>query len=280
MRCTDRTAPIALPRYSVHLSPKSGNGKTGPIPVTTTPRAVCPVECVHRGGSCYFENGGSAIFWTHVDAASAQPNLTHSHVDTRGRSYSTSLLDWWAFVDLIRAGGIKPGLARFAQGGDLPGDGRRIDRDAVLAFADASHAAGVRWIVYTHYVFGSPRAADLLHNVSVIRAMGAAGVTVNVSCDTLAQVDTVRALGLHAAVTVASTWNARTARTPAGNALAQCPATYRDTGPGSSCATCGGCAVDAPNRATWAFPAHGSRKGAVDSRLDLFAREGVTPVVS
>lgn len=266
--------------FAVHLSPKSNNVKTGPIKVTTTPRRVCPIECVHRGSSCYFENGGSAIFWTHVDEADKSPTLTHESTNKLGHVSRTKLIEWGAFCDLIESDAFKPDeLARFAQGGDLPGDGRRLDRDAIMRFARASKRKGVRWIIYTHYVWGSPRAADLLHNVAVIRAAMQEGLTINVSCDTFDQVDTVRSLGLLAAVTAASDYSERTARTPRGNLLSMCPATYRDSGPGSSCNTCGGCAVGAESRTTWVFPAHGARKGAVDKRLALFAAQGVAPQV-
>lgn len=250
----------------VHLALKSSNIKTGKIPVTTTPRSTCPAECVHKGSSCYFENGGSAIFWSHLDDAARNGGI-HAHTDSRGREYRTVAHSWGAFVAMIDSGAIRPGLARFAQGGDLPGDGRRIDRGALVSFAEASKRAGIRWIVYTHYIFGSPRLSDLLHNVSALRAAQEAGLNVNVSCDSVAQVDVATALGFRTALTESSDWQGPASRTPEGQLLAQCPATYRDEGPGSSCESCGGCALSNANRCTYVFPAHGSRKAMVDDRI-------------
>lgn len=262
-------------RHSVHLSLKSGNKKTGKIPVTTTPRSTCPIQCSHRGTSCYFENVGSAIFWTHLDRAAADPSLTYSHSDSRGRSYSTNAIAWDGFVAMVDRGELPRGLARFGQGGDLPGDGTRIDRKAVIALAKASKRAGVRWIAYTHYVWASPSKRDFDYNVTTLRLARKAGMSINVSCDTMDQVDQTRALGLPSVVTAPSTFLDRTSKTAGGSPLSQCPATYRDSGVGSSCESCGGCAIDSDSRRTYVFPAHGSGKKAIDSRLALFKAQGV-----
>lgn len=261
--------------HSVHLSVASKNKKTGRIPVTTTPRSTCPTGCVHRGTSCYFENGGSAIFWTHVDRTAASPSLEFSHSDKNGREYSTKLHSWEDFVALVDSGALPRGLARFGQGGDLPGNGIRIDRKAVLALARASARAGVRWIAYTHYVWSSPSRVDFRYNVETLRLARVAGMPINVSCDTMEQVDRTRRLGLLAVVTAPSSYSTRTGRTAGESPLSQCPATYRDSGIGSSCESCGGCAVDSHGRRTYVFPAHGSGKKAIDGRLSLFRAQGV-----
>ena len=48
--------------YRVHLSPVSANAKTGPIPVSTTERATCPVDCAVRE-ACYAASGPLALHW-------------------------------------------------------------------------------------------------------------------------------------------------------------------------------------------------------------------------
>ena len=51
--------------YTVHLSPKSSNVKTGPIPVSTTTKATCPATCGMRE-SCYAASGPLALHWRAV----------------------------------------------------------------------------------------------------------------------------------------------------------------------------------------------------------------------
>ena len=51
--------------YRVHLSPKSANAKTGPIPVSTTERATCPADCAMRA-ECYAAAGPLALHWSAV----------------------------------------------------------------------------------------------------------------------------------------------------------------------------------------------------------------------
>jgi hypothetical protein len=95
-------------------------------------------------------------------------------------------------------------------------------------------------------------------NVAAIRRANAAGFTINLSADTLAEADT---LADHAAGPVAVLLPAdqrRPTRTPAGRVVAICPNALDPT---IQCVTCGLCAM--PNRrAIIGFPAHGARKRA------------------
>ena len=50
----------------VHITPRSGNAKTGPIPVTTTERASCPSTCPFYDKGCYAKSGPLALHWRKV----------------------------------------------------------------------------------------------------------------------------------------------------------------------------------------------------------------------
>ena len=49
----------------VHLTLKSANVKTGPIPVSTTERDSCPADCKMKA-ECYAASGPLALHWAAV----------------------------------------------------------------------------------------------------------------------------------------------------------------------------------------------------------------------
>lgn len=255
-------APNLGDTYSAHLSVRSENIKTGPIPVTTMTAITCPIRCPHRGTTCYAELGKMALWWERVTMVAA------------GASWE----DVCAQIAALPAGQ----LWRHAQAGDLPGDGIRIDREALRLLTSANR--GKRGFTYTHYsVTPSEHGlAVALHNAVCIREAISGGFAINVSCETMAQVDHATRLGFPTAVVMPTTWdrvNGGSGRsvTPEGVVVTQCPAQYRETGPGSSCATCSLC-QRVSRTACVGFAAHGARKGTIDKRAALFKAEGLEPL--
>ena len=90
----------------VHLTPKSANAKTGPIPVSTTEKDSCPTDCAMRG-ECYAASGPLALHWSAVSAGQ------------RGT-------DWATFCGTV-ADMPDNQLWRHNQAGDLPQSGGTID---------------------------------------------------------------------------------------------------------------------------------------------------------
>lgn len=231
--------------YTVHLSPKSSNAKTGPIPVSTTTAATCPTACPFRtdaSGGCYAASGPLALHWRAVTNG------------TRGD-------DWSTFVAKVAA--MPAGtLWRHNQAGDLPGDGEHIDGPALRALFEAN--IGRRGFTYTHY---DPAVGD---NAAYIGGANAYGFTVNLSANDPAHADRLAALAIGPVVVVLPAdvdgRATRTVSTPEGRTVVVCPATYRED---VSCATCQLCARgDRPTIV--GFPAHGSAKrkaSAVASRV-------------
>ena len=123
-----------------HLTMISGNGKVGPIPVSTSTRETCPTACPFAGNGCYAEHGPLALRWDKV---------------TRGARG----VDWEGFLALVRR--IPRGqLWRHNQAGDLPGRGDTIDTAQLKQLVDA--ARGTRGFTYTH------KPIDNAHNRAAI----------------------------------------------------------------------------------------------------------------
>ncbi|TDP79400.1 hypothetical protein EV672_11430 [Aquabacterium commune] len=137
-------------------------------------------------------------------------------------------------------------LWRWGQAGDLPGDGKRIDAQALQLIADAN-----RWrrgFGFTHY------DPALKANARAIAAANAGGFTLNRSADNVVEADKLVALGIAPVVLVLPKGTTKHFTTPAGNHVSVCPATVRDD---VTCARCGIC-QNKDRKAIMGFPAHGS----------------------
>lgn len=217
--------------YSVHLSLKSGNVKTGPIPVSTTGRDTCPVDCAVRA-ACYASSGPLALHWNAVSNGS------------RGT-------DWSGFVSAVAS--LPEGqLWRHNQAGDLPGDGHTVDPVALGQLVQAN--IGKRGFTYSHY-----RDSDSL---AWIKHANQWGFTVNLSGNDLADADTLADTGAGPVVCVLPSHQTTNTVTPKGRRVVVCPATQRDD---TSCATCQLC--QRQRDVIVGFPAHGTRRRVIDIRL-------------
>jgi len=234
-----------------HFARRSRNGKTGPIPVTTTSKNTCP-DCPLED-ACYAKHGRVGMHWDKVSRGERGGTLT-------------------AVVALIR--GLKPfQLWRHNQAGDLPGEGNEIDGAALGEIVAANRDARARGFTYTH----KPMTPS---NMAIVAAANRDGFTVNLSGNNPTHADELAALNIAPVVTVlpieygrrarGDTWlesldeyRARVAhlpkRTPAGRAMPVCPATYLDT----SCKDCGLCARQ--RHSVVGFPGHGAGAAIADA---------------
>ena len=213
---------------------RSGNRKTGPIPVTMTSARTCPKSCALYGNGCYAEGHILAMHWR---------RLSNEH----------SGLTWGQFVERVRA--LEPGQVwRHNEAGDLPGDDGEIDAQALAELVLAN--GGKRGFTYTH----KPLTAE---NVDHIRGANHCGFVVNVSADSLDAADRAVSLGLPVVVTLPAGTGARGAKTPMGRTVVTCPAALHET---ITCESCKLCAVGS-RKSIVGFPAHGDRKGQVTQRL-------------
>lgn len=215
----------------VHLTLKSANAKTGPIPVSTTERDSCPTDCAMRAG-CYAASGPLALHWAAVSAG------------TRGTS-------WDQFVRDIAA--LPEGqLWRHNQAGDLPQAGGTIDAVKLGQLVAANQ--GRRGFTYTHH---RDRAS-----LAWVKHANAWGFTVNLSANDLTDADVLAETGAGPVVVVLPSTQTENTETPAGRKVVVCPATQRDD---VSCATCQLC--QRQRSTIVGFPAHGTKKRVIDIKL-------------
>lgn len=224
--------------YTVHLTPKSSNVKTGPIPVSTTSATTCPNACAFKGNGCYAESGPLALHWRKVTNGERGTN-------------------WGEFCKAIAA--LPDGqFWRHNQSGDLPGDGENIDRNALAQLVQANK--GKRGFTYTHYPMSNSADRDAVHLAN------ANGFTINLSANNLAHADQLAALGIAPVVVVLPIDATKNLETPQGRKVVVCPATVRDD---VSCDTCQLC--QRQRSTIVGFPAHGTGKKKAAKVISIVA---------
>jgi len=209
----------------VHITPRSSNAKTGPIPVTTTERASCPSTCPFYKKGCYAKYGPLALHWGKVSDGE------------RGT-------DWQGLCSFVIK--LPDGqLWRHNQAGDLPHINGEINS---MLLDDLVHAnKGKRGFTYTHHVMND-------HNYSVVKYVNSQGFTVNVSTESKDDAVTAFNKGLPAVCVVPSD-HADTAEHE-GVKFITCPAQTNDT---MTCAQCGLCS-QSRRQCVVMFKAHGNAK--------------------
>lgn len=210
----------------VHLTHKSTNAKTGPIPVSTSDSRTCPEACPLKRSGCYADVGPLRLHWDSVSNGN------------RG-------VDWHTFTSLIQK--LPPNqLWRHNQAGDLPGIGNTIDAVKMTELVAAN--LGKRGFTYTHK---PPSAA----NLEIIRRANNNGFVVNISANNPSHAD--KLFGNGAPVVTLLPGDAVSKRhtyTPKGRKIVVCPATRSDTINCSKCALC----QKADRNFIIGFPAHGT----------------------
>ena len=212
-----------------HLTPISANAKTGPIPVTTSPKDNCPPDC-GQAYLCYADAGPLALHWAAVTAG------------TRGTSWADHVAQLAQLPD--------GQLWRANQAGDLPRDqaGRAtLDPRRLGELVRAN--IGKRGFTYSHWKDAA--------SIAWIRHANAWGFIVNLSADSLAEADHLADQAAGPVVVVLAPDQAENLRTPAGRLVVICPATQRDD---VTCASCQLC-QRATRPTIVGFPAHGTYKG-------------------
>ncbi len=216
-----------------HLTLKSANQKTGPIPVSTSGHDSCPTDCAMRH-ECYAATGPLALRWAKVSDG------------TRGT-------DWLTFIDAIAA--LPNGqLYRHNQAGDLPQRSGTIDPVKLGQLVRAN--IGKRGFTYSHH-----RDAE---SINWIRHANAWGFTVNLSANNLSDADMLADHAAGPVVVVLPSTQTTNTTTPKGRPVVVCPATQRAD---VSCATCQLC--QRQRGGIVGFPAHGSRRRTIDIKLQV-----------
>jgi hypothetical protein len=227
-------------QYQVHLTFKSTNVKTGPIPVSTTSRSTCPDVCPFKKMGCYAENYGLNFLWNRVDTGTAGT-------------------DWPTFCNAIEA--LPAGITwRYGQAGDLPNQNGHIDGEAFGHLVQAN--IGKRVIAYTHC------DPSLGNNAIYIRGANDWGFTVNLSANTLEHADELADLNIGPVVVVLDSDQLENTVTPNGRRVTICPTYARED---ITCMTCGLCAIS-DRKTIVGFPAHGTGTKKAEAAIQFYKR--------
>ena len=235
---TQATKPDPKGRLRFHLTLRSSNTKTGPIPVSTSGRQTCPESCPFRRNGCYADSGPLALHWAAVTNGS------------RG-------LPWREFLAAIRA--LPAGqLWRANQAGDLWKLGSTIGRAALAQLVEANR--GRRGWTYTHH-----RRTPAV--ILAMRQATAQGFTINASCHSEQEADAAIANGLRAVFVVPAAEKRVQWSTADGNRAVLCPA--QRTGPGFAGMTCERCRLcqARPQNVAIVFLAHSAGRRKAEAVL-------------
>lgn len=230
------------------ITRQTENKITGPIMVTTSPRATCPLTCAFRKGGahplagvCYAEHGAlGGYVWTLLDRTPAGRSIMNG----------TRVYDFAELLYAIRS--LPPGsLWRHNIAGDLPSNNRTtIDRAALRAIVDAN--SGRRGFTFTHF-----DVRTNLANRSLIAEANRNGFTINLSGNSLEDADELADLRIAPVTVILPTGTIRNTKTAKGRTVVICPTNTH----GVTCADCGLCARQ---RSTIiGFPASGGQKHKV-----------------
>ena len=221
--------------YSLTITARSGNGKTGPITTTRTDGTSCPPTCPFIGGECYAKQGREWMQWAQLNKGA------------KGISWSEFLLQLRKIVPL----GV---LWRHNTAGDLPHNDGNIDYLQLKQLISANK--GRKGFTYSHHILND-------HNVIALQNSNALGFTVNASTESVDEADKVMTEhNIPAVAVVNSEETRRVFTTTNGRKVVTCPAALF---PGKvTCATCGLCQI-ADREFVIAFPAHSGKKAKVNA---------------
>ena len=217
----------------IHLTPISGNGKTGPIPVTTSEESTCPEVCPFKKSGCYADSGPLALHWSKVSKGE------------KGNSLDALAKQIKAFP--------RNQVWRHNQAGDLPGLGNAIDSEKLAQIVSANK--GRRGFTYTH----KPCEGDSNQSTSnraAVRFANREGLTINLSANNMSHADKLVELDAGPVVCVVPESTSETFFTPQGRKGIVCPAQQRDD---ITCASCQLCSR-AMRSVIIGFRAHGTSK--------------------
>ena len=208
-----------------------GNAKTGLL-TSTSSSDTCPDSCPMKGKGCYARFGNLARVWGNVSDG----------------IWETPLEDFLHRIRRLQKGS----LWRFNQAGDLPGINLKIDNKILSKIVDANK--GRKGFTYTHKPLTKA-------NLKYIRSANEKGFTINISTETLDQVDMLMEMKLPIVVVLPKDTpkdgSIKTIKTPKGNSVLICP---QQRNPDKvNCANCGLCANSNRSYAI-GFIAHGYGK--------------------
>jgi len=224
-----------------HITEKSSNKKTGPIPVVTSSRKTCSDTCPFKDDGCYGDGGPIRLHWEKV-----------THNDDRALTFREFVERIPKVAERVKRRGVN--RIRLWQVGDMPGPNRQIYTAQVKRLVKSLSAFDMPF-GYTH------KPMDRKENRDIIRYCNDNGVTINLSANNPTHADYLLSLGIGpVSVTLPEDLSTKDIRTPEDRRIIICPAVLSEK---VTCSSCGG----NPGPLCWrrdrefivGFPAHGFR---------------------
>lgn len=218
------------------------NRKTGPIGIITASKDTCPLVCPFHNKGCYANSGFMRIHWDRLENGE------------RGVLFPELLIQ----LKMIPQGN----LIRYADAGDLPGEGNEIDYKKLTDLVYICKKNKLHVATYTH----KPLTKQ---NLDIIKEVNKSGAfLINISCEDTKSVNKILKKNLNPVITLPSdySWEGPI-KLEQGN-IFQCLAEKNEK---ITCSNCGKNKLPWCWRSdrTWAvgFIAHGSNKKSIDKAL-------------
>lgn len=179
------------------LTKNSGNSKTGRVVTVTASRETCPATCPHKG-KCYPEEGRLRLWWDRMSAGNW------------GYSWDVFIKEFYK-LPLFS-------IVRYGQAGDLPSKtpgSSIVSKKMVSPWIRAIKVKKAKGWLYTH--------KKNKKNIDVFQALNDAGMTVNISCETLGEVVKWYKLGFNTVLTSEKINPNKKAWKHKGLKIIQCP---------------------------------------------------------
>lgn len=189
-----------------HLTMRSENRKTGPIPTSIQSKNSCPPSCSFYKAGCYAATGFVRFTWSKVNR-----NLLGGTLQE--------------FVNKIKDFPANQ-LWRMSVAGDLPGEGEKINHKELAQIVEANR--GKRGFTYSH-------KTKLKSNHKAIKHANDNGLTINLSSNNLAHADKLAKLNIGPVVTILPLGAPNSGVTPEGRRWIKCVAQTKEY---ATCATC------------------------------------------
>lgn len=225
------------------LTIKSSNKKTGKIPVSMTEENSCPEVCPWKNKGCYAKYGPLGMHWRKLN-----------------KIKDKNILNWKQFCTKISDLPIGQ-LWRHNQAGDLPGNDSKIDTVKMHKLIKANK--NKKGFTYTHKPVLKTKYA--LNNRRIIKSSNKKGFTINLSADSINEVDRLYDLNIGPVTVILPSESKLKLKTFKGRNIIVCPAEYIEA---INCSNCKLCAL--PNRKSIiGFRAHGVTKKSVNEKLKI-----------
>lgn len=223
------------------LVPVSKNKKLGLMATSISGPSTCPETCALKSLGCYGNFGPINWIWKKTAGGEIGDN-------------------WKDFLNKIKSL-PKNYSFRHNEVGDLPGDGVKINGRMLKELTSAiKHLAAY---IYTHkpVLKGKAPRGVLAQNRRAIKEANKGGFTINISCDSLSEVDEACSLGIGPVVTILPVGSPNTQFTKGGNKVVICP----NQRTGITCAQCMFCQKQ--RSVVVGFLACGAQKNKLSQKL-------------